>query len=93
MGGKLEGDAKRVANLTVGLGSFTHTVSDVFEVFRKNQFKINANHPVIKEAIHKGRTLFVISSVYQTEKAEIKVSMMCCYVIIHIERDHTICNM
>ena len=93
MGGKVEGDAKKVANLTVGLGSFTHIVSDMFDVFRKNQFKINANHPVIKEAIHKGRTLFVISSVYQTEKAEIKVSMMCSYVIIHIEREQTICDM
>ena len=63
--------------INVGLGAMKRIKSNIFDAMSSKQFKINPNHPVIKDGITKGRSLFVISSVYESQKVEITVHELC----------------
>ena len=73
IGGDIGGDAKKVVKLTVSLGAFNHEVSNMYDAVTAKSFTVDPNHPIVRRAIHKGNTLFVISSVYQSQKVEISV--------------------
>ncbi len=77
VGGDVGGDAKKVVKLTVSLGSFKHNISNMYDAITAKSFTVDINHPIIREAINKGKTLFVISSVYQSQKVEITVCVFC----------------
>ena len=74
LGGKLGGDGKKTVTLSVKFGSVSHIVSNVFEVLSSKQYSVDVNHFIAKEALAKGGDLFVISSIYESQKADIKVN-------------------
>lgn len=73
LGGKLGGTGKKNVILTVALGALNHIKANLFEVLNGKGYTVDTNHPVIKEAMAKGGTLFVISAIYMSDKVEVKV--------------------
>lgn len=75
VGGDVGGSGKKIVKINVSLGKFTHITTDMGNQFTKAGQKLTANleHPVMREAVNKGKTLFVISSLFQSEKVEITV--------------------
>ena len=75
LGGKLGGSGKKNVILSVSLGALTHIKSNMFQVLYEKGYTVDTNHPVIKEAIAKSGVLFVISSIYMSDKVEVTVSL------------------
>lgn len=73
VGGDVGGSGKKMAKINVSLGSFTHITTDMGSQLTGQKFTVNLEHPVIREAVDKGKTLFVISSLFQSQKVEITV--------------------
>lgn len=73
LGGKLGGKAKKKLVLTVSLGAVNHIRTNVFQELYDKKYTADLNHPIIKDAIARGGSLFVISSIYISDKADIKV--------------------
>ena len=80
VGGKVGGKDKDSATISVNFGDITHTISNMYEVLSNTQYKVDLNHPVVKDAVEKGKTFFVIISVYTASKVEITVCLytLCC---------------
>ena len=55
------------------MGRITHVVSDLFDLLSVQQLKVNLSHPVVREAMSKGETIFVISTLYQAEHCSVRV--------------------
>ena len=73
VGGKIGGKGKDNATISVQFGDVTHTISDMYDVLSTKQYKVDLKHPIVQEAIEKGKTFFVIISVYTASKVEITV--------------------
>ena len=73
VGGKMGGHMKDSATISVDFGSITHTISNMYEVLSTKQYKVNLEHPVVKDAVEKGKTFFIITSLYTASKVEIVV--------------------
>ena len=74
LGGDIGGKGKKLINLTTKFGRLDHIRSDLFKVLSEKQHTLDLNHPVITDAVQKGQTLFIITSVYKAEKCEVTVS-------------------
>lgn len=74
LGGDIGGKGKKLVNLTTNFGRLDHIRSDLFKVLSEKEHTLNLTHPVIADAMQKGHTLFVITSVYKAEKCEVTVS-------------------
>ena len=70
---KIRGHTKYNATISVDFGDITHTISNMYEVLRTNQYKVDLKHPVVKHAVKKGKTFFIITSLYTASKVEIAV--------------------
>ena len=46
----------------------------MYKVLSNTQYKVDLKHPVVQNAVEKGKTFFVIISVYTASKVEITVS-------------------
>ncbi len=75
IGGDVGGAGKKFVKIDVALGSFTHITSNMFSAISTKSLTFDVNHPVIREALQKGKSVFVISSIYQSQKVEISVSL------------------
>ncbi|XP_019857900.1 PREDICTED: uncharacterized protein LOC100633190 [Amphimedon queenslandica] len=73
LGGKLGGSGKKNVTLSVSLGALTHIRANMFDVLYRKGYTVDKNHPVIKEAVAKGGVLFVISSIYVSDKVEVTI--------------------
>ena len=73
VGGKVGGKGKDNATISVQFGEVTHTISNMYDVLSTKQYKVDSEHPVVQAAIEKGKTFFVIISVYTASKVEITV--------------------
>ena len=74
LGGDLGGDAKKTLSIHVSLGALKHVTSNMIDLFTgQQQLRVDPNHPIVKDAMAKGKTFFIINSVYQSDKVEIKV--------------------
>ena len=63
-----------VVEIVTDLGRITHFVSDIFTLLLAQKVRLDTSHPVVKEAMSKGSTVFVISTLYQTEHLCMKVA-------------------
>ena len=73
IGGKIEGHMKDTATISVDFGDITHTISNMYKVLSTTQYRVDLKHPVVKDAVEKGKTFFIITSVYTASKVEITV--------------------
>ena len=71
--GKVGGHMKDDGTISVDFGDITRTISNTYEVLSTNQYKVDLEHPVVKDACKKGRTFFIITSLYTASKVEIAV--------------------
>ena len=71
--GKTGGHRKDNATISVDFGDITRTISNMYEVLRTKQYKVDLEHPIVKDAVEKGKTFFVITSLYTASKVEITV--------------------
>ena len=80
VGGKVGGKAKDNATISVDFGDITHTISNVYDVLNTKRYKVDLKHPVVQDAMEKGKAFFVIISVYTASKVEITVCeyTLCC---------------
>lgn len=63
--------------LSVSLGAINHIRSNAFQALYGKGYTADLNHPVVKDAMSRGSAIFVISSIYISDKAEIKVCISC----------------
>ena len=73
VGGKVEGHMKDSAIISVDFGDIKHTISNMYKVLNTKQYKVDLKHPVVQDAVKKGKTFFIITSVYTASKVEITV--------------------
>ena len=60
--------------ITADLGKITHIQTDLFPLLAQGTFKVNMKHPIVEKAVENGGTLFVISTVYESERCNINLS-------------------
>ena len=73
VGGKVGGKDKDSVTISVDFGDITHTISNMYEVLSTKQYKVDLKHPVVQDAVKKGKKIFIITSVYTASKVEITV--------------------
>ena len=73
VGGKIGGHIKDSCIISVDFGDITHTLSNMYEALSTRQYTVDLKHPVVQDAIKKGKKIFIITSVYTARKVEIKV--------------------
>ena len=67
-------DSQTISNtVQVSLGGLTHIKSNMYDTLTSKELRVDPTHPVVRDAMGKGKTFFVINSVYQSNKVEIKV--------------------
>ena len=65
------------ATFEVELGGVDYIHCDTFNALREEKHYVQLDHPVVADAMRKGKTLFIISALYQSKKCKIKVSWTC----------------
>ena len=73
VGGKIGGHMNDSATLSFDFGDITHTISNVYEALSNKQYKVDLKHPIVQDAVEKGKTFFIITSLYTASKVEIAV--------------------
>lgn len=70
-------DAKEDKKITIStdFGKVTHVTSNMFDLLSTAKHKVNLNHPVVREAMNNGGTLFVISTLYTSEKLMLQIQV------------------
>lgn len=70
-------DAKEDKKVTIStdFGKVTHVSSNLLDLLSMAKHKVNTDHPVIREAMNNGETLFVVSSVYSSEKLALQIQV------------------
>ena len=58
----------------VELGGVDYIHCDMFNTLRGGKHYVQLDHPVIADAVRKGKTLFIISALYRSKMCKIKVS-------------------
>ena len=71
--GKIGGHMKDDGTISVAFGEITRTISNMYDVLSTKKYKVNLKHPVVQDAVKKGKTFFIITSVYTASKVEIAV--------------------
>ena len=75
IGGDIGGGGAKSLQVSVNFGSITHIISDLPQTLMSHQWTIDNSHAVIKDALVKGKEMFVITSVYEAQKVIVKVSL------------------
>ena len=73
-GGDLKGGGTKLLNLYVDFGRIDHILSNLPQILMGQQWIVDSDHIVMKDALAKGKEFFVITSVYEAQKAFVKVS-------------------
>ena len=73
IGGKIGGHMKDNVTISVDFGDITHTISNMYESLSTKQYKVDLEHPVVQDAVEKGNTFFIITSLHTASKVEITV--------------------
>ena len=73
VGGGARGHMKDTVTVSIDFGDITRTISNMYDVLSTRQYKVDLKHPVVQDAVEKGKTIFVISSVYTASKVEVTV--------------------
>lgn len=71
-------DVKEDKKITIStdFGKVTHVASNLLDLLSMpTKHKVNTTHPVVREAMNNGETLFVVSSVYSSEKLMLQVQV------------------
>ena len=84
LGGDVKGGGSKLVNLTVNFGGIKHIKSNLYDILSSQQWTVNSSHELVKEALTKGRELYVISSVYQSDKAFVRVSFCKKKIIVSV---------
>ena len=71
----LKGKFEKKTSITTDFGKITHIETDMFDVFSKKTYSLDTSNPIVKEAIAKGSTVFVISTMYEAERCNISVNV------------------
>ena len=71
----LKGKYEKKTSITTDFGKITHIETDMFDVFSKKTYSVDTSKPIVKEAIAKGSTLFIVSTIYEAERSNISVSV------------------
>ena len=79
IGGDVKGGGTKFVHLLVDFGSIHHIISDLYQTLSSQRWTVNTGHVVVKDALAKGKEMYVITSVYQADKAVVRVS---CYKYI-----------
>lgn len=64
---------EKEVNITGEFGKIFHKYTDVVNSCTAGNVKVNTNHSVVKRAIENGRSLFVITSIYEGERCNISI--------------------
>ena len=86
--GKVKGKKKSLVNMHVDFGTVEHVVSDLFHALSARQWTVDASNPVVRDALQKGMEMYVISSVYQASKVDIKVRNCQCASLPQNSKHH-----
>ena len=81
--GKLTGKGSLLFDMCFDFGKVEHIVGDVFQALSGRQWTVDAKHPVVRDALRKGKEMYVISSVYQASKIDVKVCN--CHVLSYYQ--------
>ena len=73
IGGSIGGGEKKTLNLSIDFGKVDHITSDMFQVLSSKKWSVDLNHILVKDAMDRGMEMFIITSVYQASKVDIKV--------------------
>ena len=55
------------------MGKITQVASDISDLISMQQLKVDLTHPVVREAMSQGKTIFVIGTLYQAEHCSVRV--------------------
>ena len=74
-----QGKSKHISDLTflIDFGKVEHVVGDIFTRLYSSQYIIDTMHPVVQDALERGKEMYVITSVYKASKVDIKVLLGC----------------
>ncbi len=65
---------QKALDITTDFGRITHVTTDLFPLMSGRKVRVNPTHPVVQEAIEKGGTLFIVSTIYEAERCCIQFS-------------------
>ena len=72
---KLKVDDSKKLSIAADLGKVTHVSTDLLSSCSSRKLRVNTDHPIVQEAIEKGGAMFVITSMYTSERCNIQVSI------------------
>ena len=73
LGAEVGGDVTKDTTVDVSLGSISHIKSNMYEVLNSKPLRADRNNAIVQHALEQEKTFYVINSIYQSEKVEIKV--------------------
>ena len=79
-------------DVSADFGKMTHISTDLIYSVATKKLHVKTDHPIIQEALATGGSLFVISTIYEAERCNVKVSSVgsssegkghrsCCYIL------------
>ena len=72
---KVKGKYSHQTSITTDFGKITHIETDLFKVLSDKTYSLDTANPIVREAIAKGSTVFVISTVYEAEHSNISMML------------------
>ena len=73
IGGDVKGGGTKLLNLYVDFGRIDHILSNLPQTLLGHQWTVDSGHTVMKDALTKGKEFFVITSIYEAQKAFVRV--------------------
>lgn len=73
---KVKGKYNSQASIATDFGKVSYTTTDLLRVLSDKTYSLDTSNPIVREAIAKGSTLFVISTLYEAEHSSISVKLV-----------------
>ena len=71
---RLQSEKDKKMCVVADFGRITHVSTDLFPVLNSRTYKVNMDHPVVKEAVGNGSALFVITAIYEAEHCNMQLN-------------------
>ena len=72
---QIKGKREKKTTITTDFGKITYTSTDLYHVLQDKPCSLDTSNPIVNEAIAKGATIFVISTLYEAEHSKISVKV------------------
>ena len=73
---KVKGKYDHQAAITTDFGKISYTATDLLRVLSDKTYSLDTANPIVREAVAKGSTVFVISTIYEANHSNISVKLV-----------------